>query len=355
MRARTRHVVPPPYAAARPSLVRPLRVDPEGRSGPTRAQARGPRWRRTTRGFFVPTYVDAGVPEQRILEAAHFLGEHSSVTGWAALRWHGAPWFDGSTGPGRPDRPVQIATTRGAVRAQPGMAVTSEYIPPRDRMVVDGLRVVTPVCAVAFEMRYARSLVAAVRAFDMAAAADLVSKAELLDHFEWLYHWIGIPAARKAAELVDENAWSPPEVDVRLAWPLELGLAPPLTNRPVFDRVGRHLGTPDLIDVEAGLVVEYDGPLHLVGERRSQDLVREDGLRGVGLDYLTLVSADRRDRSRLAARIRAARSRAPFTPPADRRWTLDPPPGWTPTHAVDLRRQLTEEQRDRLLRYRHAG
>lgn len=355
MRARTPHVVPPPFDPARPSLVRPLRVDPQGRLGPTRAQARGSRWRRTTHGFFVPAYVDPVVPEQRIVEAAHFLGEHSSVTGWAALRWHGATWFNGSIGPERPERPVQIATTRGAIRAQPGVAVTSEYIPPRDRMVVDGLRVVTPVCAVAFEMRYAPSLVAAVRAFDMAAAADLVSTAELLDHFEWLYHWIGIPAARKAAQLVDENAWSPPEVDVRLAWPLELELAPPLTNRPVFDLRGRHLGTPDLIDVEAGLVVEYDGPLHLVGERRSADLVREDGFRAVGLDYLTLVSADRRDRSRLAARVRAARSRAPFTPPARRAWTLDAPPGWTPTHTVDLRRRLTEDQRDRLLRYRHAG
>ncbi|MBB3042266.1 hypothetical protein [Nocardioides soli] len=355
MRARTQHLVPPPFDPARPTLVRPVRVDPQGRVGPTRAQSRGGRWRRTTRGYFVPAYVDSTIPEQRIVEAAHFLTGESSVTGWAALRWHGAEWIDGTARAGEVERAVRIATTRGAMRSQPGAAVTSEYIPPRDRMVVDGLRVVTPVCAVAFEMRYAPSLAAAVRAFDMAAAADLVSKAELLEHFELLYHWIGIPRARKAAQLVDENAWSPTEVDVRLAWPLELGLTPPLTNRPVFDRSGRHLGTPDLIDVEAGLAIDYDGALHLAGERRSKDLVREDGFRGVGLEYLTLVSADRRDRGRLTRRILAARSRAPYSSPVDRAWTLEAPPWWVPTHTVDLRRRLTADQRERFLGYRRAS
>ena len=49
-------------------------------------------------------------------------------------------------------------------------------------------------------------------------------------------------------------------------WPLDLGLAQPLTNRPVFDLSGRHLGTPDLIDVTAGLAIQYNGSLHLAGK-----------------------------------------------------------------------------------------
>jgi hypothetical protein len=344
----------PPYDEARPHLVRPVRVDPEGVAGPTRAQARGSRWRCSSYGFYVPDSVDGGLPEQRIVEAGHDLGDSQSVTGWAALRWHGAEWFDGSAPTGGL-RPVTIAVVHGARRSQPGIEVTSEYVPPRYRMVLDGLQVVTPVCAVAFEMRYAPDLTAAVRAFDMAAAADLVSRDELLEHLELLKHWTGIPGARAAGLLVDENAWSPPEVDARLVWPLELGLAAPLTNRPVFDRAGRHVATPDLLDVEAGLAAEYEGSLHLAGARRAKDLVREDAVRGVGLAYLTLVAADRADRTRMARRISDARARAPFTADADREWTLEQPPWWTPTHAVELRRALSPAQRQRLLGYRRTG
>lgn len=311
-----------------------MRVDPEGLTGPTRAQARGRSWRKTSYGFYVPAEVDGDLPEQRIVEAGHDLRGSQSVTGWGALRWHGAEWFDG-TSAGGDRRPVQLAVVHGSRRSQAGIEVTSKYIPPRDRVVVDGLQVVSPVCAVGFEMRYAVDLVAAVRSFDLAAAVDLVSRNELLDYFELLYHWTGIPLARKAATLVDENAWSPAEVDVRLVWPLDLGLVPPLTNRPVFDRRGRHVGTPDLLDVETGLVIEYNGRLHLAGTRHAKDLVREDRFRAVGLEVLTLVSADRADRQRLIGRIRAARARASFVPAVDRRWTLELPPWWTPTHTVD--------------------
>ena len=39
---------------------------------------------------------------------------------------------------------------------------------------------------------------------------------------------------------------------------------------------GRHMGTPDLLDVEAGVYGEYDSELHLDGKRRLKDLVREE-------------------------------------------------------------------------------
>lgn len=352
--SRTEHMKPPGFHPDRPGLVGPVRVDPAGVLGPTRKQARGPHWRRTSQGFYVPASVTQDDVRQRIVEAAHHLGPASAVTGWAALSWQEARWFGGRARDGVSPLPVELTSIQRGIRVQPGTAVTGECIPPLLRTVVDGVRVVAPVSAVAFAMRYAADVTSAVRVFDMAADADLVSRDELLAHLELLYHWTGIPQAREAALLVDENAWSPPEVDVRLVWPLDLGLGAPLTNRPVFDLSGRHLGTPDLLDLQAGLVVEYNGSLHLASRRRAKDLVRADAYRRVGLDCLELVSADVRDHSRLVCRVQEARARAMAVPSA-RRWTVEHPPWWTPTHTVELRRALTSAQQRRFLAYRRAA
>ena len=88
-------------------LVRPVPVDPTGRNGPTRGQANGFRWRRTSCGLFVPAMVDAGVPEQRILEQSMRL-TGGAVTGWASCRLHGAAFFDGLRRDGRTLIPVPL-------------------------------------------------------------------------------------------------------------------------------------------------------------------------------------------------------------------------------------------------------
>lgn len=327
-------------------------MDPTGRDGPTRAQARGRHWRRTSHGFYVPADVDGSLPEQRIVEAGHALDGLASVTGWAALRWLGALWFDG-TGPDGVELPVDVAVVHGARRSQPGIAVTSEFIPPRYRTVHDGLAVTVPVCAVAFEMRYAPDPRAAARAAGMAAAADLVSVHELREHAEWLYHWTGIPRMREGLDLVDENWWSPKEADLHCTWRCDAGFPPALANRPVFDRAGRHVATPDLLDVEAGVVGEYGGRLHLAGSRRAADLLREDALRALGLEYFEVVAADPPDV--VVERMRAARARAAFLPADQRLWTVTPPSWWVPTHTVALRRALTSQQKQRYLGYRRTA
>src|SRR5690242_3155835 len=58
-----------PIAPPIPDLVLPVRVDPTGRDGPTRAQARGPRWRRSSPGLYVPVGTPDDLVEQRIVEA----------------------------------------------------------------------------------------------------------------------------------------------------------------------------------------------------------------------------------------------------------------------------------------------
>lgn len=345
---------PPPFHRSRPGLIAPVRVDPRGVAGPTRAQARGPGWRRSSQGLYVPNWVDHENAEQRIVEAAAVLPSYGGVTGWAMLRWAGGRWFSGRT-PADARREVTIGTAGLNVRPQPGIAVCREKLEPADLTELDGLRVTTAVRSLCFEMRYAPSLLAAVVALDMAAYADLVSIEELTAYALAHPAWTGIPRCRDAIARADENAWSPTEVEMRWTWTVEAGFPRPLCNRPVFSRSGRHLGTPDLLDPVAGVVGEYEGSLHLTGRRRARDLDREADFRRVGLEYVTMVAQDRHDRSAFIGRLHGTYDRARYEPKDARRWTVDPPPWWVSTSTVDQRRRLDGVQRDRLLGYRRAG
>src|SRR3954469_16882880 len=99
--------------------VHPVRTDPRGTVGPTRSQAAGRSWRRSSRGLYVPAGVDESVPEQRIVEAAAVLPAYGGVTGWAALRWLGASWMTGLAPGGQTPLPVVLVTAGDDIRPQP--------------------------------------------------------------------------------------------------------------------------------------------------------------------------------------------------------------------------------------------
>lgn len=339
----------------REGLVRPVRVDPAGVEGPTRGQARGPGWRRTSHGFYLPVAVDGSVPEQRILEASVVVPTGYAVTGWAALRWwSGSRWFDGVDVEGALV-PVPVVTATHGVRSQPGIAISEEQVHRADVLVHDGLPVTSPCSALSFEVRRAPHLRAAVTWIDLAMYCDLVSHREQAAYVAHQPAWTGVPLHRKALALAQENSWSPAETRMRLRWVLDAGLATPLSNTPLFDRSGRHLGTPDLIDPRVGLVAEYDGADHVAEDRRLRDVRRSSTLRQHGLEYVTTMAGDGGpggfvERLRQAHRLAAARA----VPVAERTWTLAPPPWWTPTSTVRARRALDDDQRARFLRYRAA-
>ena len=92
-------------------LVRPVRIDPAGVTGPTRAQARGREWRQAWPGWYVPSYVDPSGPEQRIVEAAVLLPPDSAMTGWASARMHGATFLDGLLPDGQTQVSVPMAVS----------------------------------------------------------------------------------------------------------------------------------------------------------------------------------------------------------------------------------------------------
>jgi len=300
----------------------------------------------------VPSFIDGELVEQRIVEAATVLPSYGGVTGWAQLRWAGGSWFDGVESDGRTARPVALAIASEDIRPQPGIVVSAEHLDEMDLVVHDGLRTTTSVRSVLFELRFARTLLAALVAIDMAAYSDLVSLRELEEFVARHVGWPGIRRARRALALADENSWSPRETVMRFIWECLAGFPRPLTNVPVFDREGRHVGTPDILDVRAGVVGEYDGAVHLTRESRSRDLGREDGFRSVGLEYFTMLASDAANQGRLVSRMAAARRRALWLAPDARRWTLDLPPWWVPTMTVEQRRALTPDQRRRWLTHR---
>lgn len=345
----------PPFHPDRPGLVAPVRVDPAGRKGPTRVQARGHSWRRSSRGLFVPAEVSDEDPAQRIVEAAARLPSYGGVTGWAAVHWWGGAWSAGLEPDGATRRRVCLATGGTTISRGQGVAVSEEGLDPREVTVHDGLRVTTAVRAVAFEMRYAPSDRQAVVVLAMAAYSDLVSVDEMAAYLRTLSGWTGIPRARRAVPLASENSWSPQEVLMQLVWELDAGRPRPLCNVPVFDRWGRIIATPDLLDPEAGVYGEYDGPLHLVGSQRARDIRREGRLREVGLEGVTMVAADKPDPTDFIRRLHGAYSRARHAPETNRDWTIVPPPWWIPTDTVAARRALTASQRRRLLAHRLAA
>ncbi|MEI5674123.1 MULTISPECIES: hypothetical protein [unclassified Nocardioides] len=330
-----------------PGVVVPVAVDPSGRRGPTRQASRGSGWRRVSAGLFVPATVDPESVAQRIVEAAADLPPYGGVTGWAALSWAGGRWFDGTE-----DRPITLAIGGGNLRPDARRVLSKERLAPDELVFHDGLWLTRAVRSVCFEMRYAPSVRAAVLALEMAAYSDLVSVAECQEFVDrHLAGWTGVQQCRDALPLADENVWSPTEHEMRFLW-TDAGKPRPRCNVPVFDLDGRHLGTPDLIDPETGVIGEYDGSTHLSGAQRAKDLAREDRFRKHGLHPVTMVGADRIKPAAYLDRLESTYARAEAMPASGRRWTLERPAWWTPTESVRQRRALTESDQRRLLAYR---
>ncbi|RLV47686.1 hypothetical protein D9V37_16150 [Nocardioides mangrovicus] len=347
----------PAYRPTRSDVVAPVMVDPSGQRGPTRARARGPQWRRTSHGFYVPADVDGDAPLQRIAEASVAIPEIGGLTGWAALRWLGATWFDGTADGGRRQRPVTLATCYMDVRTQPGIEICQERLAPTELVIHEGIPVTEPARSVCFEARYARSKLDALVTIEMAAFHDLVSAAEYADFTLERRGWTGVPQARELIDLIDENSWSPMETRLRMRWCLHLGLPPPLANRPLFDLQGRHIGTPDLFDPSRALAVEYDSHLHLTTSRRAVDRDRETLFRDHGVEVATILTADGAHSGALAKRLGEAVDRAERTLPSrTARWTLQQPAWWLPSQTVEQRRALAARGLFRYLpSHRHAA
>lgn len=321
-------------------LVRPVRIDPSGRLGPTPGQARGPRWRACGHGLYVPATVRDDVPEQRIVEQAARLPSHGAVTGWAAARLRGAGYFDGVAPNGREHIPVPLAVGAGKIRGGSAVTISREPLSATEVSVVTGIPCTVAVRALYDEMRRPLDWREAVVAMDMMAAAGLVSISEMTSYLGEHRRWRRSRQVERALGHASERSRSPNETRARLIWTIDAGLPEPLVNVDVFDLAGHFVATVDLLDPVAGMVGEFDGALHRAAGRHARDVAREHALRRLELEYVTITGPDLPHRARVVDRLMSTRSRAGFLPESRRLWTVVPPPHWEVGLSIDEEREL---------------
>lgn len=306
-------------------LVRPVRVDPTGASGPTRGQAAGPGWRRTSHGFHVPSDTPRGLPEQRILEQSVRLPAGGAVTGWAGCRLHRVGLLDGLAPDGVTQLPVPLALgTTGRIRGDEQIVRLYEALAREDVTSRYGIRCVVVERAAFDAMRLAEDEREATVVADMVAAAMRSSLVRMRAYVDSHPGCRDISRARRALELASEHSRSPSETRLRLTWVLDAGLPEPWANCEILDLSGRLLGVADLLDPVAGLVAEFDGADHRGRRRHTRDVDRDEAFRRVGLEVVRITGTHLPQRPLVVDRLLAGRQRALCEPPGERRWVARP-------------------------------
>jgi very-short-patch-repair endonuclease len=332
-----------PRAPGPGPLVRPVPIDPAGAAGPTRRQAAGRYWRRTTPRLYVPADITDEQVEQRILEQSMTLPRDGAVTGWAACRLHGANFCDGLARDGKSRLPVPLNVgPRGFLPRNAGARPVFRQLAGDDRAIRFGIPTVTAVRATYDAVLLADDETEAVVAIDMMCAAELVS-------LRMLHAYADRQRFRRrkfdeALARASEHSRSPNETRLRRLAETGAELPELKVNCDVLDLSGRLLGIADLLDVEAGLVIEFNGADHRSALRQTADVRKEERLRRVGLEVTGVTGMDLREPGRVVRRLVDARSRARFESSATRRWAARP-------RADDLHQRLEVA---RVLREQHT-
>lgn len=304
--------------------------------GVTRDMTRGPRWRRTSRGYFTPASTGGTTPTQRILDVAPLIPTTGALTGWAAAYVHGVDQLDGLDPKSMMPLPITVNLGRDLGRAGTERIIyRREPLSPHGRQVCHGLSVTTPLRTAYDGARYAPDLVEAVAFLDQVTHILPVSMTALRSLLRPSHRWTGIEQFRRAVALTDPaavNAW---ESRLRMFAMLQAGMPRLLVNQPVFDLEENLLGIPDLLDPEAALAMEFDGQEHRKRGQHRSDNIREEGLELVNLTVCRVDSLDLRQSAALRTRLRARRAQGLARDRALDRWTLQQPDWW---HRREVRR-----------------
>ena len=131
--SRLRH----PPAGVTPLLRRDASTDP------TPAQLRGPGWRRTSHGCYVPSVVEL-TPGQRVIEGAELLPPGGAVSGWGSAYWRGVRLLDGTMWV-RNDPLLLCLGPTAKIRNRPGVRLSRDRLAPDEVEDVRGVSCTVPL------------------------------------------------------------------------------------------------------------------------------------------------------------------------------------------------------------------
>jgi hypothetical protein len=158
---------------------------------------------------------------------------------------------------------------------------------------------------------------------DAAYASGLVSPQRMASYARSHRGQPGQPKVDFALRWGSEYRRSPYETRLDLTLQVDGGLPACEPNRAVFSLSGRFLGVADLLDVDAGLVVEFDGADHRGGRQHTKDVRKQERLFAHGLEVCRVTGGDMVDPGAVIRRVAAARERA-IALGRPREWMLKP-------------------------------
>ena len=295
------------------------------------AELRFDLWVHDLTGVVRPAFTQHDPVTTHVSNAVALLSSANALGGWAALWAQGNTWFDGSAGTDSL-RPVPIHCLPGSqLRRRPGVTPTESLVHPDEIIRLGRYQVASMARAAYDEMCGAKNLAAAVVACDMATStvSDVPhTTPEAISAVLGSHHKVrGIVQARRAWKLSSTRSASPGESRTRLLVIGTAGLRRVLVNQPVFDLSGALVGIADLLDEEAGLVIESDGlEFHTAGNR-TRDNHRQERFERAGLVVCRVTAQDHQAPWSAASRVLAARADAQSR--TTRRWTTQTPTWWT--------------------------
>ncbi|MGF1663119.1 MAG: endonuclease domain-containing protein [Kineosporiaceae bacterium] len=271
----------------------------------TPRQLRGGSWRRLLRGV----YADLRLPVDHGLFCR---GAMLVLPPGSVLSGRSAAWLWGGEYAAGPRDPVEACVPLGSGgRNRRGLVL--RRVPVRAEHVTarDGLATMTPL-RTAFEVGATHPVEVAVPVLDELLRLGVVDSGELPS---FAASWAGRPGAlraRRAFELADGGAESPPESLLRLAL-VRRGLSPHTQVR-IRDPAGRVVARVDLGFPDERVAIEYDGSYHAEPGQFAQDRKRLNAIQAAGWIVVFVTAADLRDLDAVADKVVGLLARRRQTP-----------------------------------------
>jgi hypothetical protein len=338
--------LPTPHGADLPAeVVRGAHTRPTlARAGVTPGQLRGPLWVQAGRGLWAWSATDPEDPGERARRAGALVSGKGAVGGWAAAHLHGATELDGWAPDGGLEPVLLCVRPDQRCRRQGAHRVWRSRLDPADVVDLDGVPVTSVVRTCIDLARLGRltmsgpstsgpstsgpstsgprrlerrrmtipdlrpgTLEPAVVAVDVLRRMVGVDVDQVLTYLADRPRLRGSRQARAVLSLSEPNTRSAGETRLRMLWVGDAGLPRPRSNQSLRVRGGPIVAEVDLLDVEAGLVGEYDGEVHAGADRRSRDVFRAERLVALGLQVIRVTAVDlRTHRERTVERLRHA-------------------------------------------------